>query len=258
MDELYGLIGYPLGHSFSAEHFNRKFEKEHISADYRLFPLTDIEELLPLIQARPNLKGLNVTMPYKEKVIALLDGLSDEARAIAAVNVIRIERKQEKVFLRGFNTDCIGFAQSLEMLLPELDKRQNNNKTVNKALIFGTGGASKAVYYALESLGIASVFVSRTPRPGQLSYSQIDDKLLNEYPILVNATPLGMRPNDNTCPDIPYQALHQGHLLFDLVYNPAKTLFLQKGEERGTMIKNGLEMCTLQAEAAWNIWNTNL
>ena len=242
----YGLIGYPLGHSFSVGYFNEKFSNEHINAKYINFEIPSIEDFAEVIESNPELRGLNVTIPYKEQVIPYLDSLSPEANAIGAVNVIRITRKGDKTHLKGFNSDVIGFTRSIEPLLERHHK---------KALILGTGGASKAVDYGLRSLGIETKFVSRTKRPGFFTYEEITPKLIKDYNIIVNCTPLGMYPNTDVCPTLPYEAMDSHNLLYDLLYNPDETLFMQKGKEHGAITKNGLEMLLLQAFASWEFWN---
>ena len=242
----YGLIGYPLGHSFSVGYFNEKFSNEHINAKYINFEIPTIEDFAEVIESNPELRGLNVTIPYKEQVIPYLDSLSPEANAIGAVNVIRITRKGDKTHLKGFNSDVIGFTRSIEPLLERHHK---------KALILGTGGASKAVDYGLRSLGIETKFVSRTKRPGFFTYEEITPEIIKDYNIIVNCTPLGMYPNTDVCPTLPYEAMDSHNLLYDLLYNPDETLFMQKGKEHGAITKNGLEMLLLQAFASWEFWN---
>ncbi|MBW4758170.1 shikimate dehydrogenase family protein [Prevotella histicola] len=242
----YGLIGYPLGHSFSVGYFNEKFSNEHINAKYINFEIPSIEDFAEVIESNPELRGLNVTIPYKEQVIPYLDSLSPEANAIGAVNVIRITRKGDKSHLKGFNSDVIGFTRSIEPLLERHHK---------KALILGTGGASKAVDYGLRSLGIETKFVSRTKRPGFFTYEEITPEIIKDYNIIVNCTPLGMYPNTDVCPTLPYEAMDSHNLLYDLLYNPDETLFMQKGKEHGAITKNGLEMLLLQAFASWEFWN---
>lgn len=242
----YGLIGYPLGHSFSVGYFNEKFSNEHINAKYINFEIPSIEDFVEVIESNPELRGLNVTIPYKEQVIPYLDSLSPEANAIGAVNVIRITRKGDKTHLKGFNSDVIGFTRSIEPLLERHHK---------KALILGTGGASKAVDYGLRSLGIETKFVSRTKRPGFFTYEEITPEIIKDYNIIVNCTPLGMYPNTDVCPTLPYEAMDSHNLLYDLLYNPDETLFMQKGKEHGAITKNGLEMLLLQAFASWEFWN---
>lgn len=244
----YGLIGYPLGHSLSKSYFNEKFQNEGIDAIYENYEISDIKMLLEIIDTNPELKGLNVTIPYKEKVIKYLNALSDEAKAIGAVNVIRVTHKGNKTILKGFNSDVIGFTRSIEALL---EPRQR------KALILGTGGASKAINYGLRSLGLETLFVSRTKKPNCITYEDVTPELIQEYNVIVNCTPVGMYPHADECPKLPYEAMDSHTLLYDLIYNPDETLFLKKGKEKGATIVNGLEMLLLQAFASWEIWNDN-
>ena len=242
----YGLLGYPLGHSFSKNYFNQKFEAEKIDAEYLNFEIPDIKEIKSVIKENPELNGLNVTIPYKQQVIPYLDDLDNDARLIGAVNVIKFSKGLfGKVKLKGYNSDIIGFKQSIEPLLKDHHR---------KALILGTGGASKAVFHGLKQLGIAATFVSRQCKEYCITYEEITEKIMEQYHVIVNTTPLGMYPNVNACPNIPYELLTSDHLLYDLLYNPDETLFMQKGKERGAVVKNGLEMLLLQAFAAWEIW----
>jgi shikimate dehydrogenase len=243
----YGLIGYPLGHSFSISYFNQKFADESINAKYENFEIASIDMLPEIIARNPNLKGLNVTIPYKERVIDFLDSISPEARAIGAVNVIRVTREGNKTLLKGFNSDVIGFTQSIE---PMLDKKWHK-----KALILGTGGASKAINFGLKSLGLETVFVSRYERLGTIQYKTITPEVSNEYNVIINCTPLGMFPKTEECPDLPYEAMDSHTILYDLIYNPDQTLFMRRGAEYGADVKNGLEMLLLQAFASWEFWN---
>ena len=242
----YGLIGYPLGHSFSIGYFNEKFDNENINARYINFEIPSIEDFIEVIDSNPELRGLNVTIPYKEQVIPYLDSLSPEATAIGAVNVIRVTHKGKKTQLKGFNSDVIGFTRSIEPLLERHHK---------KALILGTGGASKAIDYGLRSLGLETKFVSRTKRDVILCYEDITADIIREYNVIVNCTPLGMYPNVDSCPKLPYEAMDSHTLLYDLLYNPDETLFMTKGREQGAVVKNGLEMLLLQAFASWEFWN---
>jgi len=244
--QLFGLIGYPLGHSFSASFFNKKFEEEGIDADYRNFPLERIADFRKLLSREPGLTGLNVTVPYKQEIIPLLDSLSTTADAIQAVNTISFIRREGRVDLAGDNTDVIGFRQSLEEHL------KPHHST---ALVLGTGGSSKAVLHVLEQLGIAYTVVSRFAGDKRIAYGELDEALVGETTLIVNTSPLGMHPKVETYPDIPYHALTDNHLLFDLVYNPEKTEFLARGEKQGTTIVNGHDMLIYQAEASWKIWN---
>ena len=242
----YGLIGYPLGHSFSKNYFNEKFENENIDAEYINFEIPTIDALPEVLATNPELRGLNVTIPYKEKVISFLDSVSPEARAIGAINVIKVEHKGNETILKGYNSDVIGFTKSIAPLL----KRHNK-----KALILGTGGASKAIDYGLKSLGLETVKVSRYERPGTIQYSKITPEIIKEYNVIVNCTPCGMYPNIEECPELPYEALTEKNILYDLIYNPAKTKFMKLGAKQGATVKNGLEMLLLQAFASWEFWN---
>ena len=242
----YGLIGYPLGHSFSIGYHNQRFADEGINAKYINFEIPSIDSLPEVLNSNPELKGLNVTIPYKEKVIEFLDYISPEARAIGAVNVIRVVHEGKNIKLRGYNSDVIGFTQSIEPMLESYHK---------KALVLGTGGASKAIAYGLKSLGIEPVFVSRYERPGTIQYGSITPEVVHEYPVMVNCTPLGMFPKVDTCPDLPYEAMDDKNILYDLIYNPDETLFMKLGAKQGASVKNGLEMLLLQAFASWEFWN---
>ena len=244
----YGLIGYPLRHSFSIGYFNEKFHAEGIDAEYLNFEIPTINDFMEVVLENPTLAGLNVTIPYKEQVIPYLDELEKDTAAIGAVNVIKITRVKGKIKLKGYNSDIIGFTQSIEPLLQPQHK---------KALILGTGGSSKAVFHGLKNLGVESLHVSRTAQKGAITYEEITPEIMDEYKVIVNCTPVGMYPKVDFCPDIPYQYLTQDHLLYDLLYNPNITLFMKKGEAQGAVTKNGLEMLLLQAFAAWEIWNGN-
>ena len=243
----YGLIGYPLGHSFSKNFFNQKFAEEKIDAQYLNFEIPNIKDLKDVLSRNPELKGLNVTLPYKEQVIPYLDNLDETAKMIGAVNVIKFSKGLfGKTKLIGFNSDIIGFQQSIQPMLDDSHR---------KALVLGTGGASKAVYFGLKQLGVEPIFVSRHPKTDNcIAYGDITPSLIEEYTVIVNATPLGMYPNIDTCPDIPYSQVTDKHVLYDLIYNPDETLFMRKGKEKGAAVKNGLEMLLLQAFASWNIW----
>jgi len=246
---LYGLIGNPLSHSFSKEYFDDKFEKENITyCEYKLFQIETLNELQTLISNHRHLKGLNVTIPFKQKVINKLDYIDDTARNIGAVNCIKIHRDSKNIFLKGYNTDAFGFEASITPFLKSHH---------NKAIILGTGGGAKAIAYVLDKKGIDYVFVSRNPYDCKhIRYKILHEKMIEEHLLLINATPVGMYPDVSLFPDIPYKYITEKHLLFDLIYNPGKTLFLQKGEVRGATIVNGLEMLYLQADRAWEIWNT--
>ena len=242
----FGLIGYPLGHSFSKNFFNEKFNSENINAEYVNFEIPTIDELPNILLSNPDLMGLNVTIPYKEQVIPYLDELDPDAATIGAVNVIKIRKQKGKIKLIGYNSDIIGFTDSLEPMLEAHHK---------KALILGTGGASKAIFHGLKKLGVEAKFVSRTARKDMFTYEDLTPEIMDEYKIIVNCTPVGMYPRANEYPNIPYECLTPNHLLYDLLYNPDTTLFMKKGADHGAVVKNGLEMLLLQAFAAWDIWN---
>lgn len=241
----FGLIGKPLVHSFSQRYFTQKFQEESIDAAYGLYELDKIEDLKLLLQQKV-FSGLNVTIPYKQSVLPYLSEFDETARAVGAVNVIKFVRRSGEVVLKGYNSDVIGFHDSLVPLLRPHHKR---------ALVFGTGGASKAVEYVLRQLHIEVQLVSRKAVGPALSYEQITPEVLQSYQLLVNTTPLGTFPHVDTCVDIPYQNITNKHLLYDLVYNPQETLFLRHGKERGAQVMNGYAMLRGQAEAAWEIWN---
>ncbi len=243
--KLFGLIGYPLGHSFSKKYFEDKFAKEQLKdCAFELFPLQQIQQYESLKAMHENLLGLAVTIPYKETVIPYLSNISAEAKAIGAVNCIKFFGNKTM----GYNTDLVGFENSL---LPLLQPHHT------KALVLGTGGASKAVQYVLKKLGIDFLLVSRnkTGTSNTITYAEMDEQLLQEHTLIVNTTPLGMSPNENAMPAIPYEALTAKHLLYDLIYKPEKTKFLAAGEQQGCTIKNGFEMLIIQAEENWKIWN---
>lgn len=243
----FGLIGYPLSHSFSKKFFTDKFIAEKIlDCSYELFPIEHIGQIEQIIAEHPNLRGLNVTIPHKLNVMPFLDDIAEDASQIGAVNCISFSPGKEKPFLRGHNTDAYGFEHSLVPLLKSHHQ---------KALVFGDGGAAQAVKYVLKKLNISFEIVLRKPDSGKILYSDIDASVLSEFSLLINTTPLGMSPNIDTVPQIPYNFLDERHLAYDLVYNPEQTLFLKMASERGAAIKNGLEMLILQAERSWVIWN---
>jgi shikimate dehydrogenase len=239
----FGLIGKNISYSFSKAFFREKFKRESLPHTYENFDLDQISEFPKLLKQNPLLKGLNITIPYKESILPFLDAVAGEAQKIGAVNTIVFTADNRLI---GYNTDYIGFQQSL---LPHLPLPQK------KALILGTGGASKAVAYALHLLEFDFQFVSRNPKENQLSYDQIDSQVVKDHFLIVNTTPLGTHPNTAQFPHIPYSALGSQHLLYDLVYNPAQTEFLGRGAEQGAKTLNGLPMLHMQAEAAWNLWN---
>lgn len=240
---LFGLLGKNISYSFSSGYFGEKFEKLQLeNHSYVNFDISTIEKFPSLLSQ--SIKGMNVTIPYKQEIIPFLDEIDTEAQEISAVNTIKF---LENGRLKGFNTDVYGFKNSL---LPLLKPHHT------KALILGTGGASKAVDYALKSLKIDALFVSRkATETNQISYNELTEKIITDYTIVINCTPLGTFPNVEHCPNIPYQYISQNHLLYDLIYNPSETTFLQKGKKQGAVIKNGLEMLQLQAEKSWQIWN---
>jgi shikimate dehydrogenase len=245
--DLYGLIGKQLSHSWSEQYFSAKFEKERIDASYKLFTLPDIGLLPTLLENNPRLKGLNVTIPYKRDVLPYLDWIEKDAKLCNAVNTILIKKNGTKTKLIGFNTDIAGFSATVDQCV--------NIKSIS-ALILGTGGASKSVQYVLRCKGIGFTLVSReTKKKDQLSYEMITTNVIANNLLIINTSPVGMFPEFDAAPSIPYQYLTNDHILIDLIYNPEKTLFLQKGEEKGAKIFNGLKMLQIQAEAAWKIWN---
>ena len=244
---LYGLIGYPLGHSFSKKYFTHKFEKEGLEdCFFELFPLENIEQFPALLQANPSLNGIAVTIPYKESVIPFLHHLNIEAKKIGAVNCIKLNEG----ILKGYNTDIIGFEKSFKPLL----KPQHT-----KAFILGTGGASKAVQYVLTALKIPFMVVSRVADMAKeiIAYSDITAELLEQHTIIINCSPVGMGSLQDEKPAIPYQFITSTHYLYDLIYHPEETLFLMEGKLRGATVKNGYEMLVIQAEENWKIWNSS-
>lgn len=244
---LFGLLGFPLGHSFSKTYFTEKFKAEGINAEFVNFEFNDIKQMQQIIHNTPNLKGFAVTIPYKEKIIPLLNHISKEAKAIGAVNSVRVEHTLYGPILTGYNTDVRGFKESLLQFIPCVPRQ---------ALLLGTGGASKAVKYALESIDIKVITVSRTPRTSSyISYDQILQHLSHSH-LIVNATPVGTWPHVTDYPDIPYNHLTADHYLFDLVYNPTITEFMKRGQQQGAHVHNGLQMLQLQANYSWQIWNS--
>ncbi len=245
----FGLIGYPLSHSFSEKYFSEKFKKEGITdAVYKPFPLENISEFTHLDEQQ-ELSGLNVTIPYKEKIIPFLDEQDDPVKKIKAVNTIKFIKKNNTIVKKGFNTDVYGFTASIR---PLLDSKHT------KALVLGTGGASKAVEYGLKQMGIDVLFISRNPKGKQhtISYEEINKEIIQQHLLIINTSPLGMYPKEETYPGIPYQFLSSDHVLYDLVYNPEITKFMDMGKQWGTTVKNGYDMLILQAEKAWEIWNS--
>lgn len=245
-EKLYGLLGYPLVHSFSQNYFNQKFESENIDAEYINFEIPDVGMLMEVVAENENLNGLNVTIPYKEQVIPFLDEIDPAAKEVGAVNVIKFIRDKDGLRLKGYNSDIIGFTDSIKSLLKPHHQ---------SALVLGTGGAAKAVSYSLRKLGLEVQLVSRRKSANTLVYEELTKNDLKTHKVIVNTTPLGMYPNVDTCPDIPYRYLTSQHLCYDLIYNPDETLFLKNSRQAGAQVKNGLEMLLLQAFASYSIWN---
>ncbi|MCH7658085.1 MAG: shikimate dehydrogenase [Bacteroidetes bacterium] len=246
----YGLIGFPLAHSFSEKYFAEKFRKDEIrNVEYLNFPLQNIEELLPLVRNNHDIYGLNVTIPYKEQVIPFLDDLDPLAKEAGAVNTVIIVREKNKISMKGYNTDIIGFIQSLS---PDISKHHPY------ALVLGTGGASKAVVCGLNKLNIKYQLVSRTGKPGCVTYNDVDEKTIRKNTLIINTTPLGMYPDTGSVPYLPYRYMSEKHLLYDLIYNPSVTRFLKEGKKHGAGVMNGLQMLKNQAEESWEIWKKGI
>ena len=244
----YGLIGFPLQHSFSKSFFTEKFKQEDIEAEYLNFEIPSIDGFQKILDIQPHLCGVNVTLPYKEQIIPYLDELAESAKKVKAVNVVQIRRNQEGIKTIGHNSDLYGFYESIKPLI--------NPKEHTKALVLGTGGASKAIIQGLIDLNIKPQLVSRKKQVGVLTYEDLSETILNEYKVIVNCTPVGTYPNTKDCPSLPYDEITPSHLLYDLVYNPEVTLFLEKGIKQGAKTINGLQMLHLQAKRSWEIWNT--
>lgn len=241
----FGLIGYPLSHSFSKQYFTEKFQREGIDAEYCNFQIESLDQLDDIIRNEPELVGLNVTIPYKTAIIPRIDELQNCARSIQSVNTITIKRVGSDYALHGANTDVIGFKESIEPYVSGHDK----------ALILGTGGAAKAAFHVLEDLGVECASVSRSPDEGDFTYEDVLPEDVWEHSIIVNCTPLGMYPQIDAAPDIPYESITPEHVLYDMIYNPAETVFLKHGRKRGATTINGLQMLERQAEESWKIWN---
>lgn len=241
----FGLIGHPLSHSFSKQYFTKKFESEGIEAEYQNFDIESLDELEDILRTEPNLVGLNVTIPYKTSILKRLDEVASCANSIQSVNTICVNRMSSGWSLKGANTDVIGFKESIE---PFVDGH-------SQALILGTGGAAKAAYHVLEELGLECNCVSRSPDEGDFMYDELTPDDIWEHSVLVNCTPLGMYPQIDAAPEIPYESITPEHVLYDMIYNPAETVFLKNGRIRGAKTINGLEMLERQAEESWRIWN---
>ena len=245
--ELYGLIGKTLKHSFSGDYFAQKFEAKQIDAAYRLWEMEDLQDLHDFARAHPRLKGFNVTIPYKRKALLFMDELSKPALLTGSVNVVKVLRNGNEIFLKGYNTDVVGFEKSLKPLI--------KGRKLLRALILGSGGSAHSVACVLRKYGVYFNFVTRSPKKLEMmGYSWVTPAVMEEYKLIVNTTPLGMYPHVDQAPDIPYELITPQHILFDLIYNPQETLFLKRGRERGALTKNGLDMLKIQAEESWKIW----
>jgi len=245
--EVYGLIGKTLKHSFSGDYFARKFEKKHIDAEYRLWEMEELPDLRDFARENQQLKGFNITIPFKRQVAAYMDELSTSAQLSGSVNVVKVIRKNGEIVLKGYNTDVIGFEKSLKPLI--------KGRKLLRALILGSGGSAHSVACVLRKRGIYFYFVTRQPKKLEMmGYSWITPAVMEEFKLIVNTTPLGMYPHVEQAPEIPYELITPDHILFDLIYNPEETLFLKKGKERGAKVKNGFEMLKIQAEESWKIW----
>lgn len=242
----YALIGHPLGHSFSAKYFNEKFINNHINANYELIDIDNIKQFKNEILPQKKWSGFNVTIPYKTEIMPLLDEISEEAQEVGAVNTIKIKYDNNMPYLIGYNTDVIGFEKSIKPLLASIPI---------KALVLGTGGASKAVSYVLHKLQIGHIIVSRKKKPNTITYNELTTQIIKNHLLIINTTPLGMYPNIDSMPPLPYESITPNHILYDLVYNPNPTLFLRQGINSESTIKSGKEMLHLQADAAYSIWN---
>ena len=245
--ELYGLIGKTLKHSFSGDYFAQKFESKHIDAEYRLWEMEELPDLHDFAQENPQLKGFNVTIPFKRNVTVFMDKLSKPAQLTGSVNVVKVKRKENKIILKGYNTDVIGFEKTLKPLV--------KGRKLLRALILGSGGSAHSVAYVLRKQGIYFSFVTRRPKKLEMiGYSWFTPSVMNEFKLIINTTPLGMYPNVAQAPDILYDLITPDHIFFDLIYNPEETLFLKRGREKGAKVKNGLEMLKIQADESWKIW----
>jgi shikimate dehydrogenase len=245
---LYGLVGKKLDHSFSPDYFSEKFRKLKVDAEYKLFEIDDVNEIIDIINENPNLAGLNITIPYKQKVMGIVDEIDHQVQITGSINTIKVIRKRNSIKLRGYNTDIIGFEKTLKPLI----KGRNGLK----AMILGTGGSSGSVAYVLRKNGVLFCYASREPSNMlHLNYDWIDKIDMHSYRLIINTTPLGMYPNVNEAPNIPFECITDNHILYDLVYNPVETLFLRKGNEMGATIMNGQKMLEIQADASWKIWN---
>lgn len=245
--QLYGLIGKKLAHSFSPDFFSEKFSRLKINAEYRLFEMDRIDDIFNVITDHPELKGFNVTVPYKIEIMRLLDETDPLARETASVNTVKVDWINNKPLLKGYNTDVIGFERSLLKII--------QGKQISRALVLGSGGSARAITYVLQKQNIPHQIVSRNPVVSKmLSYAHLDEKLIGEHQLIINTTPLGMYPDVGKAPKIPYQYIGGEHILYDLIYNPSETMFMRLGRENGAIANNGLEMLQIQAEESWKIW----
>ena len=243
---MYGLVGKKLGHSFSKDYFTKKFSKLNLDYSYQNIELENISDIIPFIKENKNLKGFNVTVPYKEEIIPYLDELDEHAKAMGAVNVVKVGTREDgSKYLKGYNSDWYGFTESFKPLI---------NETHKNALILGTGGASKAIAYSLELLGISYKFVSRKPIENGLTYDDLTEEVMNAHTIIINTSPVGTFPNVKECPNIPYHCIKKEHVVYDLIYNPIKTMFLRQSETCGATIQNGWPMFVNQALKSYEIW----
>lgn len=247
---LYGLIGRLLTHSFSERYFAEKFAREGIDARYVNFELPDIGDVMELVAENPDLAGFNVTIPYKRLILPYIDRLDSLAERVGAVNVVKIDYVDGEPVFSGYNSDVVGFEKSVAPLIAD--------RVGLRALVLGTGGASAAVCCALDNLGISWQLVSRTSGEGHITYSDLDAEVMTSHRLIINTTPVGMYPQSDSSPDIPYNMLNADNVCFDLIYNPEHTLFMEKSAARGAVVANGLEMLHLQAEESWRIWNTSV
>ena len=247
--DIYGLVGEKLSHSFSPDYFNNKFRVLGINAEYRLFEIKSVAEFPELIANHPEIKGLNITIPYKKSLRKFMDFIDKPVKLTGSINTIKITRNNNGTLLSGYNTDIIGFEETLKPLI--------KNKTITHALILGTGGSSNSVAYVLHKLGILFSYISRKPNSTQQhNYNWLNEQTIKDNLLIVNTTPVGMYPNNNKAPSIPYEYITNKHILYDLIYNPVETLFLKKGKEQGATCINGSKMLKIQAEASWKIWRT--
>ena len=243
----YGIIGHPLVHSYSPTFFNQKFAEKGIKSQYSAFDIDSIEQFPDIVSSHPLMRGFNVTIPYKQAVMPYLNEIDNNAKAIGAVNVVKVEQRDGKPYLTGYNSDWYGFTQSIQPLLQPWH---------TKALVLGTGGASKGIVYALQQMGISYTFVSRAAQEGMLTYEDLSAEVMQAHSIIINTTPVGTFPHTKECPNIPYELITEKHLVYDLIYNPIRTLFLHQAETKGATICNGWSMFVHQALRSYEIWES--